>query len=79
MCFYYVPRSLAIIALHDVSGPFSSHYPFSSHKAELKHILQIKKHCKNTVDSLCCSVTADQCRSLVANSKGSFTADLQAN
>lgn len=79
MCFYYVPRSLAIIALDDVSGPFSSHYPFSSHKAELKHILQIKKHCKNTVDSLCCSVTADQCRSLVANSKGSFTADLQAN
>lgn len=60
-------------------APFSPHYPFSSRKAELKHILQIKKHCENTVDSLCCSVTADQCRSLVANSKGSFTADLQAN
>lgn len=43
---------------------------FSSCRAELKCISCFKKHSKNTVNSLRCSVTAGDCRSLMASPKG---------
>ena len=43
---------------------------FSSCRAELKCISWFEKHSKNTVNSLCCSVTAGNCRSLMASPKG---------
>lgn len=48
MCFYYVPRSLAVIALDDVSGPFSPHYPFPLAKLNWNTFCRLK----NTVKTL---------------------------